>query len=195
MRDVRSRNSTLLVLSLGLTLSVAVNFLQGTRLIALQKAADGGGSQITLSAGTRVPDMHVQTLKDRDAILPFEKATQRPTVAYVFSPSCVWCRRNAASLASLAAQTKAQYDFVAVSLSSIGVQEFLASNPLSFPVYQHASPETIRALKLGHTPETIVIAPDGRVLASWSGAYQGAIKSGVEQFFRVKLPELANSSN
>ena len=52
------------------------------------------------------------------------------------------------------------------------------------------SPETLKTYKLGSTPQTIVISPEGKVLQDWVGAYVGDQKSQVEAFFQVTLPGL-----
>jgi hypothetical protein len=68
--------------------------------------------------------------------------------------------------------------------------EYVAKNELKFPIYARLSPETLKTYKLGGTPQTIVVSPDGRVLKDWVGAYAGDQKSQVEAFFHVSLPGL-----
>jgi hypothetical protein len=65
------------------------------------------------------------------------------------------------------------------------------SNHFTFPVYANPTPETVRALGLGSTPQTILISPEGEVLKSWAGAYVGRVRPEVEVFFGVNLPGLS----
>lgn len=51
-------------------------------------------------------------------------------------------------------------------------------------------PSSISDLKLGTTPETIVVSRDGLVLRDWRGAYTGATKQQMEEFFSMGLPDL-----
>jgi len=44
------------------------------------------------------------------------------------------------------------------------------------------------AYKVGGTPNTLVISPEGRVLKNWRGAYMDDLQREVEQYFEVELP-------
>jgi len=68
--------------------------------------------------------------------------------------------------------------------------EYVAKNELKLPVYCSLSSETLKTYKLGSTPQTIVISPEGKVVQDWVGAYVGEQKSQVEAFFHVNLPRL-----
>lgn len=67
----------------------------------------------------------------------------------------------------------------------------MAKNELKLTVYPGLSPERVKAYKLGSTPQTIVISPEGKVLQDWAGACVGEQKSQVEAFFHVTLPGIA----
>src|SRR5712692_7588251 len=87
-------------------------------------------------------------------------------------------------------QRGGRYRFIGVSLSQETLAEYVAKNDLKLPVYSGLSPETLKTYKLGSTPQTIVISPEGRVLQNWAGAYVGEQKAQVEAFFHVSLPGL-----
>jgi len=91
---------------------------------------------------------------------------------------------------ALVDQENSQYRFIAVSLSRHGLAEYVAKNDLNLPVYTDLSAETQKAYKLGGTPQTIVVSPEGRLLQNWGGAYVGDQKAQVEAFFNIKLPGL-----
>ena len=83
-----------------------------------------------------------------------------------------------------------QYRFIGLSLSEEGLAEYVAKNDLKLPVYSGLSPETLKTYKLGSTPQTVVISPEGKVLEDWPGAYVGDQRAKVEAFFHVSLPGL-----
>src|SRR5712692_7532311 len=87
-------------------------------------------------------------------------------------------------------QRGGRYRFIGLSLSEAALAEYVAKNDLKLPVYSGLSPETLKTYKLGSTPQTIVISPQGKVLEDWAGAYVGDRKSQVEAFFHVTLPGL-----
>lgn len=113
-------------------------------------------------------------------------ADGRPTVLYVFSPSCVWCKRNIEAAKALARGSSPSYRFIGVSLTLDGLGEYLGKVNLGFPVYV-AGPAAA-ALKLKATPETIIVSPGGVVVKVWLGAYMEGTLADVERTFGVKLP-------
>jgi hypothetical protein len=46
----------------------------------------------------------------------------------------------------------------------------------------------MREYKLGGTPQTIVVSPQGQVTRIWSGAFAEDLQREVEDYFSVKLP-------
>lgn len=179
--------SAVIILSPLLVLSIALNALQGKRLVELrQSAADANPD---LQVGAHAADLHVKDLSGRDMTLSLGARAPKPKVLYVFSPSCGWCRRDVTAVNSLVRQISTKYDFVGLSLSTQGLREFTPKYHDAFPVYGDISAETASAYRLTSTPETIVVSPEGTILALWRGAYTGATKSQVEEFFSAKLPE------
>lgn len=113
-----------------------------------------------------------------------------PTVVYVFSPSCVWCERNLRNIQAVVRARGVRFRFVGVSLSSAGIGPYLSNHQLDMPIIAQLEPATISRLRLGATPETIVVGSDGRVEANWLGAYVGDTQAAVEKFFGLRLPGL-----
>jgi len=118
--------------------------------------------------------------------------TTVPTVIYVFSVSCHWCDLNAENIGFLVGNLKNKYRFIGVSLDRDNGElwKYLSSNDLQFPVYHSPSVTTWSKNKLGGTPQTIVVSPEGRILDDWSGAYTGATRAQIESFFNISLPGL-----
>jgi hypothetical protein len=69
----------------------------------------------------------------------------------------------------------------------------ITNKDFRFPVYMRLSADTLQAYKLGGTPQTLVISGEGRVQKNWMGAYNGATKTDIETFFRIKLPDVPRS--
>ena len=179
---------TKLVLCGLLGVSVAINALQATRLLRL---ADSGAEQAVdgeLRPGAVVPSLELKDLAGRRVVIDYRAPTS--TVLYVFRPSCTWCALNSKSLASLAEQLPKDYRIIGLSLSSDGLEGFLHSHAIAFPVYRELSPGTLATYRVESTPETIVVAPGGVVRASWKGAFVGTTRQLIETFFSVRLPEM-----
>jgi len=128
-------------------------------------------------------------LGGQQEVISYQSGGQ-PTVLYVVTPTCVWCARNMDNFKKLLAKESGQYRFIALSLAEQGLPEYVSKNDLRLPVYSGLPAEAIKTYKLGSTPQTIVVSPEGRVLQDWAGAYVGEQKSEIEAFFGLPLPGL-----
>jgi AhpC/TSA family len=123
------------------------------------------------------------------------KFNERPTIIYVFSPRCVWCERNLDNARSLVRHTKAGWDFIGVTLDKTGLDAYLNERHLEgWRVAVDVDQATQRAFHFGNTPQTIVVAPGGRVTNVWTGAFVGDVAKEVEATFGLALPGLAVSN-
>jgi hypothetical protein len=61
---------------------------------------------------------------------------------------------------TLFAQTKTNYRFIGLSLSSSGLVGYASQNAIDFPIYTDLTGESALAYKSG-TPRTLVVSPDG----------------------------------
>ena len=111
------------------------------------------------------------------------------TVLYVFRPYCTWCAQNAPLISSVSEQASDRFRFIGVSLISTGLEEYLHETDQRLPETFH-SPEkwVISSYKLGLTPQTILIAPDGQVLEQWTGAYSSPNRDQIEEAMGVSIP-------
>src|SRR5260370_30348946 len=98
------------------------------------------------------------------------QATNQPTVHYIFTPQCVWCQRNLENLKTLIKEKRREYRFIGISLTDEGVEKYVAEKGLDIPIYVGLSPEARADYKMGSTPETIAISPEGEVVQVWGGA-------------------------
>jgi peroxiredoxin len=168
--------------------SVLINVALAHRLRQFNRLI-GATPEKSLEAGTDVPPINAVDLRGQSRAIVYNNEA-RATVLYVFTPGCVWCARNMDNFKALVEKEGGQYRLIGLSLSEAGLTEYVAKNELKLPIYARLSPETLKTYKLGSTPQTIVISPEGKVLQDWAGAYVGDQKSQVEAFFHVSLPGL-----
>ncbi len=169
--------------------SVSLNGILAQRVWSFTHLQSIKAAERLLKVGTTVPPIAAKRLDGQQGLISYYGAEQA-TVLYVFTPPCSWCARNIDNLKTLLDKDGGQYRFIGLSLSEQSLPEYVAKNDLKLPVYSGLSPETLKTYKLGSTPQTIVISPEGKVLQDWTGAYVGEQKSQVEAFFHVTLPGL-----
>jgi peroxiredoxin len=168
--------------------SVLINVVLAHRLRQFSRVI-GKTSERTLKSGTAVPSFQAVDLEGHTRTVAYDQEL-KPTVLYIFTPPCSWCSRNMDNFKALVAREGAEYRFIGLSLSKDGLPQYVVRQGLTIPVYTGLSTEMQKVYKLGGTPETIVVSPEGRVLQDWMGAYVGDQKSQVEAFFHVTLPGL-----
>lgn len=165
--------------------SVAINGLQGTRILKLEDALDTLRPSDGLAEGKALPPLDLTDRAGKRVVIDY-RSDPRPTLLYVLSPSCIWCRRNSDSFKVLSQRTK-NIRILGLSLSSDGIDAFTTKAGIDFPTYT-PSPSTITNYHLGETPTTILMSRDGTVVKIWSGAYTGLTKKSIESYFKVDLP-------
>jgi hypothetical protein len=191
-------NWKLAVFSAFLLLSLAVNVLQVFKIRSMQAPLDRCIAWLRTGSTTEARAIGVGTLAtpldahslSGEAVSIEVARPDRATVLYVFSPSCVWCKRNTANMRALAAAAGHGFDFIPISLASAGVQEYLSRSGVKCPAYVNPSNASRKAYGFGGTPETLVIGKDGKVLKKWEGAYSPKVASEVASVLGVKLPGL-----
>lgn len=111
--------------------------------------------------GESMPAMSTVSLDGKRAVLTFD----RPTILYVFSPACSWCKKDYPNVLALHARLHAHARFVAVTKSTVGLKEYLQKYPLPCDVFSLAPSRKDGPLfptKLGVTPQLVVIDEWGR---------------------------------
>lgn len=182
------------VVSILLSISLAINALQVKRILVLQEELDKMSVRGALARGAQIPVEFTARDRDgRETIVRFS-ASPVPTVLYIFRPSCIWCERNSQSINALAEQTAGRYRLVGLSLSKDGLAEFVKEHRFPFSVYSDVAVSFANALRVGATPQTIVVSPSATVLENWTGGYTGIQKSLAESFFSIRLPDFPSPS-
>lgn len=145
-----------------------------------------------LKLGTTVPPISAKRVDHADAAIETidYNSTGRPTVLYVLSPTCGWCAKNESSIKQLIAEKGGEYRFIGISLNEEGAAEYDSAHGLGVPLYTGLSEDMKKAYKMGGTPQTIVVSPQGVVVANWNGAYLGKQKEAIEDFFKLDLPDI-----
>jgi hypothetical protein len=139
-----------------------------------------------LVVGSQVPPVDLTDFAGRRVTLGFGPDIA-PTLIYWFGPKCVWCIRNKATFESLAVALGEKCRLFRIAGSTEGLEEYLADSHDRAPIYTDPT-GTVRALYgLDATPRTLVLSPEGRVLGSWTGAYEGETRYQIEQYFHVEL--------
>jgi len=141
-----------------------------------------------LAIGQKIPALAIHDLVDTPVALNWS-TSKMATVVYVFHPPCQWCKRNLESVRMVVDHAR-NYRFIGLSLHAEGLKEYVNTFKPPFPVYYASTADVTQTLKLGATPETIVISPDGTVEKVWLGAYSGKTKQAIEALFGVELPDL-----
>lgn len=130
--------------------------------------------------------LQLVTAEGKPVTISFASDT-RPTVLYVLSPLCEWCRRNEKDMRELVGATRHSFRYVGLSSVPNGLKQYIAKGEAPFPVYYVKSQALRRKLGIMGTPETIVVSPKGRVVRVWEGAYLKSNLKKVDAFFGVKL--------
>jgi hypothetical protein len=183
-------SSALIVLTVGLLcISVVMNVMLARRNKALSTALLSTKVEQSLAIGSTLPPIEAFDLAHKLHVLQYEPS-KPPTVFYVFSPQCGWCAKNASSVRVLSQSIKGRYRLIGLSLSSAGLDEYVAQQGMDFPVYTNLSPQSVAAYHLSGTPTTLVVSAEGKLLREWKGAYMGDSKREIEEYLEVSLPGL-----
>ena len=173
------------LLALALCASLSFNVYQ-----ALEMRGAFVPSPPEVRVGTKIPTPFAVTDPDGKSVALNFADDSRPTVIYVLSPLCGWCKRNEANIKAVVAQAGSKFRFVGLSIASQNLKEYVAEKHAPFPVYLVNSADEIKKLNLGSTPQTLLVNSSGRVEKAWAGAYVEKNRTQVEKFFGVNLPGL-----
>jgi hypothetical protein len=158
--------------------------------VCLVWRAHGGTQTVeghSLAVGTAVPDLQAVAADGTPVTVKVNGATL-PTVVYALSTNCMWCQRNKENIQAVIEQGHNRFHFVILSLGGDDPESVIGRGNPSVDVLTKPSKETWIGYGLGTTPQTIVVATDGRVVRNWEGAFAGLIAKDVSAFFGVRLP-------
>lgn len=191
MNKSKKNDVFLLVL---LIASLSLNVYLGWKVKRLRDAPPVAQNTVELSPGMTVQPITAMNLGGKQETISYAEYG-KPTVIYVFTPSCTWCDRNNQNINTIVNLKRDSFRFIGLSLADDdGLPGYVESHHLTFPVYRSLAPESIEMLGLGSTPQTIVISADGRIVKSWVGAFGAGLKPQIEEFFNVQLPGLTTQN-
>ncbi len=178
----------LMLLAVLLMTSVSLNVLLAHKMSAL---SHGKINSDGLKIGTRLPSLVGQDPKGTLQVVDYSKV-KTPTILYVFTPQCGFCKKNIDNLRALIANDGPTYRLVGVSLTSEDLQPYLASQKLSFPVLTEVSPQLRKIYRFDATPTTILISSEGKVQKVWTGTYIDSIRTDIDRELGISLPGCCN---
>jgi hypothetical protein len=183
LKSLLARNAGTAALMLMLCASLGLNVFLAHQAGYPRKAV------VTLKENMKLPSpLPVLDADGNPVSLAFDDS--RPTVIYVLSPQCGWCKKNEANIKAVTAIAGSRYNFVGLSLVPTDLKQYIAAGRAPFPVYQIESQDQAQRLGLSATPTTIVVGPGAKVLKVWTGAYMDKNQPEVEKYFGAKLPGL-----
>jgi Redoxin len=168
--------------------SLAVNAFLGYRMLRPDRGAGSG-----IAVGQLLPPAEVRTLDGQRELIRYSEQ-RRPTVLYVFSPTCHFCAANLENVKYLARAKGADFRFIGVSIQPDGLASYARAHDINFSVYT-ATAAMQSAYSLTVVPQTLLIESSGRVIRSWTGAYVGDVKREVEESFRMEFPKTPTASS
>jgi hypothetical protein len=182
---VRKRLDWVLVALLGVSACLNV-YLVTSRATPAAPGKVARTSPPPLEVGATLPPLSGKRLDGTAVTIDYSGAV--PTVIYHWSPSCLWCQRNAENIKTLTAAIAGRYRVVAVAAGPVSDAEAIKLGLSPAIVIANVSTSFLRSAHLNVTPETIVVGDDGKVTRVWTGAFSGTGRAEVEEFFSVTLP-------
>jgi AhpC/TSA family len=191
-RQGRNSKGTLFILTL-LAVSLSLNAILGWQVRSSSVRQPGYDQRLVnsppLVEGTEIVPLIAKNLDGIVQTISFGDS-DKPTVLYAFSLSCVWSQRNVDRIRAVSEADRSRFRFIGLSLRDEENGRLVAEQEkLGFQILKDLSAENMKALGLGSTPQTIVVSPQRRVLKNWIGFFAGDIKKQVCAFFDVSLPE------
>ncbi len=197
--------SVLLWATLGEKMNKAINFVTLTLLLSsailnivlankvsdLRNSLSNIKEEGQLKIGSQVPKIDATDLAELDYSIEYSEV-KLPTILYIFTPDCIWCKRNLENVKAMVKQTDGKYRMIGLSLTPEKLKEYLYQNDAHFPVYTNVNLEARKAYKMGGTPQTIIVSPDGSVLKNWHGAYMNGLKTEINNYLQVNLPGISS---
>lgn len=187
MQSASTRQLVVWIGSICLLLSAGLNVALAVRVAQQRTAIEQDAGEDRLQIGLRVNPFDARDSRGRTVRIDVQ-AEGRPTVLYTFQWGCAWCERNHEALLALHSQLSERYRFIGISLDDEHLEDMLEDYPLPFEVVSAVDRNFIEAYRLGGTPRTLVLDSQGKVEASYYGAYIGSTRSSISARFDVELP-------
>ncbi len=164
-------------------MSLAANVYLGVRL-----SPTPGVVPPAFAVGTKAPALYAQDLNGAQVSVQWNGST--PTLLYIFSPFCTWCRRNSNNFDLLARSQGSHFRVISLSLTDDGLKDYVRAH--NVPGLVLSRPDRVKSglFTRSMTPTTILVSSDGTIERVWRGAYRGAVREDLEKKFGMQLAEL-----
>lgn len=160
--------------------------VRNLRLSLYENEIGRKSSEIIL--GRTVSPLRAENLDGKEVLIDFKNSL--PTVLYVFSPNCQWCKRNLSNINALSKQAGSKYQFLALSIDKDSSKSSVEKASLDFPVYINPSNAGRAEYGFMVTPATYVISSDSKVIKYWEGAYSGEVLRSINDYFQTEFSEI-----
>lgn len=137
-----------------------------------------------------VSRLNVRTVQGSIQPLLFGQGTT--VILYIFKPGCHWCAANIENIRSFNRQRSRDTRFIGIATTGEGLPASLEKFPLPFPVYVLDDCSEFKKVDFLGTPQTIEIAPSGKIVNNWVGAFQPSTAAAIEERFGIHLPGLVS---
>ncbi len=138
-----------------------------------------------LPAGSKAPAFEGTSLTGAKVSLDF--SDKRPTLLYVFSPTCHWCEKNLENIRTI---VKTRRDLRVIGVNIGPKLDAEAAKKQPFDEVVQPSSRTFQAYRFSGMPATVLIEPGGRITNAWAGAYAGPVAADISKTLAVTLPGL-----
>lgn len=179
--DQKSISAMFLAILLGI--SLGANLLLSWRIREVHRSENP-----TPITGVRLKDFEAVDVDGHPFNISFRNSAT--TILYLLNPQCHWCARNLANIKTLSTTEGSSLRIIGLSLASPQLKSYASSSGLDFPIYSIESLEPLKAVGAGGTPDTLLVAPGGKVIKHWTGAFSGTLILEIDKYFGVKLPGL-----
>jgi hypothetical protein len=186
--QAKSRVVAMLMFVLGATL-LLVNVLLVQQNKKLKVLASRPDRALEVKPGTALPPLQGFDSNGARHSIDYGQDSLK-TVLLVLAPRCHACEENMPNWEAIINRLdRRSFRLAAVSLQSEGFREYASRHGINqVPVLTKIDPKYRVAYNLALTPQTILIAADGKVEKVWTGALQGEAKHDVELALNVRLP-------
>ncbi len=173
------------VLAILLSLSAIVNVAMIVKNQSLHDVIARREAEGRLQPGTTISEIALNDRAQNLVTLRGDSPGLRGTFIYYFSPTCKYCIENYAVMQSLTTSLKGQYRRIGVLSRA---EDWKTLRPEYETMFDYLGPidaKDKQMLKLGGTPNTIVLDPTGKVLGAtigWYGKSNAKWLSGVLGF-------------
>ncbi len=112
-------------------------------------------------------DFSIKLTGIKDADMPYSAFSQRPLLAYYFSPFCPHCQKGYGSIQQIAKEYEPKgLTSIAISVSNVSendILEFMEEQNASILFFQDSEKSFGKKYGDGYVPRLYLIAPDGKV--------------------------------